>query len=73
LSAFTTPGFTDEKLHLFAAHGITRTETELDPDEYVEAFPVTMSKALDMVRTGEIQDMKTALGILFVAGFYCAG
>lgn len=71
LSGYTTPGFTDEKLHLFVAYGITRTETEFDPDEYVEAFPVTMSKALEMVRSGEIEDMKTSLGILFVAGFYC--
>ncbi len=71
LSAYTTPGFTDERLHLFAAHGITRRETEFDPDEYVEAYPVTMSKALEMVRTGEIQDMKTSLGILYAAGFYC--
>jgi len=73
LSAYTTPGFTDERLHLFVAHGITRRETEFDPDEYVEAFPVTMSRALEMVRTGEIEDMKTALGILYVAGFYCGG
>jgi hypothetical protein len=32
-----------------------------------------MSKALEMVRTGEIEDLKTAFGILFVAGFYCGG
>lgn len=73
VSGYTTPGFTDEKLHLFVAHGITRHETEFDADEFVEPFPVTMSKALEMVRTGEIEDLKTAFGILFVAGFYCGG
>jgi ADP-ribose pyrophosphatase len=72
ISAFTTPGFTDERLHLFVAHGITRHETEFDADEFVEAYPVTMSRALEMVRKGEIEDMKTALGILYVAGFYCS-
>lgn len=71
LNGYTTPGFTDEKLHVFVAHGITRTSTEFDPDEYVEAFPVTMSKALEMIRSGEIEDMKTCLGILYAAGFYC--
>ena len=71
LSAYTTPGFTDEKLHLFVAHGLTHHETEFDADEFVEAYPVTMSRALEMVRRGEITDMKTALGILYVAGFYC--
>jgi len=73
LSAYTTPGFTDERLHLFAAHGITRTETEFDADEYVEPFPVAMTRALEMVRGGEIVDMKTMLGLLYVAGFYCGG
>lgn len=72
-SAYTTPGFTDERLHLFVAHDITHHETKFDADEYVEAFPVTMSKAIEMVRNGEIEDMKTAFGILFVAGFYCGG
>ncbi|MHB8838643.1 MAG: NUDIX hydrolase [Gemmatimonadaceae bacterium] len=73
VSGYTTPGFTDEKLHLFVAHGITRHETEFDVDEYVEAFSVSMSKALQMVRTGEIEDLKTAFGVLYVAGFYCKG
>jgi len=73
LSGYTTPGFTDEKLHLFAAHGITRHETELDPDEFVESVAMTMSRALEMIRQGEIEDMKTAMGILYVAGFYCRG
>jgi len=73
LTGYTTPGFTDERLHLFAAYGLTQRATEFDPDEYLEAFPVTMSKALEMVRTGEIEDLKTGLGILYVAGFYCKG
>jgi ADP-ribose pyrophosphatase len=73
LSGFTTPGFTDEKLHLFVAYGITRHETAFDPDEFVEPYPVTMSRALEMIRAGEIEDLKTAMGILYVAGFYCRG
>jgi ADP-ribose pyrophosphatase len=73
VSGYTTPGFTDEKLHLFVAYGISRHETAFDVDEFVEPFPVTMSKALEMVRTGEIEDLKTGMGILYVAGFYCGG
>lgn len=67
----TTPGFTDERLHVFAAYGMTRQETELDSDEYVEAFPVSLTRALEMIRVGEILDLKTISGILYVAGFYC--
>jgi ADP-ribose pyrophosphatase len=71
IQAYTTPGFTDERLHLFAARDITRQETEFDEDEYVEAVPMKMSSALAMIRSGEIVDMKTALGVLYAAGFYC--
>jgi ADP-ribose pyrophosphatase len=70
-TAFSAPGFTDERLHLFVAHGITRRETEFDDDEVVEGFPVPMSKALEMIKANEIQDMKTIAGVLYVAGYYC--
>jgi hypothetical protein len=30
---------------------------------------VSLSRALDMIKTGDIVDAKTALSILFVAGF----
>lgn len=68
---FSTPGFTDEKLHLFAASDITRVETEFDEDEFVEAVPMPMSRALAMVQSGEIEDFKTGFALLYAAGFYC--
>ena len=71
LAAYTTPGFSDERLHLFVAYGMTHQATEFDADEFVESVPVVMSRALEMIRGGEIEDMKTMLGILYVAGFYC--
>ena len=36
---FTTPGFTDEKIHLFMATGLTSGESELEADEFVEVVP----------------------------------
>jgi hypothetical protein len=30
---------------------------------------MTLTRALELVKTGEIKDAKTALGILFAAGF----
>ncbi len=66
---YTTPGFTDEKIHLFMATGITRGESEREADEFVELVPMPLSKALAMLERGEIQDAKTALGLLYAAGF----
>jgi len=66
---YTTPGFTDEKIHLFMATGLTSGETKHEVDEFLELQPMPLSRALQMIRAGEIQDSKTALGLLFAAGF----
>jgi len=66
---YTTPGFTDEKIHLFMAVGLTAGEARPEADEFLEVVPTTLSRALEMIEAGEIQDAKTALGILYAAGF----
>ncbi len=66
---WTTPGFTDERIHLFLASGLTRGETKREADEFIELETLSLSAALQMIERGEIQDAKTALGLLFAAGF----
>lgn len=66
---YTTPGFTDEKIHLFLATDLTAGEAAREADEFMDLVPTRLSRALSMIQQGEIQDAKTALGLLFVAGF----
>ena len=68
---YTTPGFTDERIHLFAAWDLVVKEHEArrEPDEFMEAAPVPMSRALRMIRDGEMVDAKTVTAVLFFAGF----
>lgn len=68
-SIWTTPGFTDERIHLFMATNLTAGETEFDADEFVETVAVPLSEALRMVRDGEITDGKTMCALLYAAGF----
>ncbi len=68
-SMFTTPGFTDEKIHLFMAVGLTVGESKREADEFIELERVRLSRALEMIEQGIIQDAKTALAILYAAGF----
>jgi ADP-ribose pyrophosphatase len=68
-SIFTTPGFTDEVIHLFLATGLRTGRLSLDHDEFVEPVPMALSEALERIRTGEISDAKTVCTILFAAGF----
>lgn len=66
---YTTPGFTDEKIHLFVATGLTNGANSLDEDEFLETVTLPMSEALRMVRDGEITDAKTICTLLYAAGF----
>lgn len=64
---YTTPGFTDEKIHLFFAWDLEGGQVARERDELIDEVPIKLSEALEMVRTGVIADAKTALGILFAA------
>lgn len=66
---FTTPGFTDERIHLFLATGITVGEPQTQDDEFIETEPHSMSRVMEMIRDGEIQDGKTIVALLYAAGF----
>jgi ADP-ribose pyrophosphatase len=66
---YTTPGFTDERIHLFLAHGLVRGDHAHEKDEFMTIETVTLSRALEMIRDGEIVDAKSVVGILYAAGF----
>jgi ADP-ribose pyrophosphatase len=66
---YTTPGFTDEKIHLFLAIGLETGSNSLDEDEFLDTITLPMSEALRMVRDGEITDAKTICTLLYAAGF----
>lgn len=66
---FTTPGFTNEVIHLFLATGLSAGDASRDPDEFITVHEFPFSRALEMVRTGEIVDCKTVAALLFTAAF----
>lgn len=66
---YTTPGFTDEKIHVYMATGLERGPTGHEADEFITVETVTLSEALELIKKGEIKDAKTALSIFYAAGF----
>lgn len=56
---FTTPGFTDEKIHLFVARGLKSVGQQLDHDEVIEVIERPLPDLMQMIRRGEIIDGKT--------------
>jgi ADP-ribose pyrophosphatase len=61
---YSTPGFTDERLHLFLASGLTEGEAEPDHDEVLKSERHSLSDALSMIESGVITDAKTIVGLL---------
>lgn len=70
---YTTPGFTDEIIHLFAATDLTPGDSALEPDEILELHTMPLSAALSLIEKGEIKDGKTIIGLLFAAAFIARG
>ncbi len=66
-AVWTTPGFTDERIHLFAAWDLTPCPQQLEHDEYLEVVPTPFDEALEMVFRGEISDGKSALALVLAA------
>lgn len=64
---YTTPGFTDERIHLFVATGLTFGAPEPEGEEFIAVRTVDLDAALGMVESGEIGDAKTVACLLLTA------
>src|SRR3989454_8959281 len=67
-SIWTTPGFTDEVIHLYLATGLTAGTPARERDEFIEVEPHPLSRVLTRIRDGESRDAKTIVAILYIAG-----
>ena len=65
----SSPGFTDEVIHIYLARGLTPGEAGGDDDEFIETEEYELSTLIDMILAGEICDGKTVAGILTAAEY----
>jgi len=66
---WTTPGFTDEKIHLYAAFELEIAPSRPEDDEVIELIPTPLAKALDLVWRGDLTDAKSAIALIHAARF----
>ena len=66
---YTTPGFTDERIHLYLATGLEQGDHRREPDEFLELCPTRWSEALGLIERGDVTDAKTLAGLLYVNTF----
>ena len=57
-------GFANQKMHLFLAKDLVQTKQNKDADEFIDLMPANLEKALELVWSNKITDVKTIIGIL---------
>ena len=63
----TTPGFCNERIHLYLATGLHQGKSHPDEDEFVDLVRLPLSEAVRRVMDGTFRDGKTCLGIMMAA------
>ena len=61
---FTTPGFTDEKIWLFLATGLSATRQDLQHDEVLTVERMPLAEAVSRAESGDIVDAKSVCALL---------
>ncbi len=68
-SICASPGILDERLHLYAAWGLSAGAPRPQDDEELVCRWLALERALSMVRSGRIADSKTICALLYAVQF----
>ena len=63
-------GFANEKMWIYLAEELEKTDSKLDDDEFLELIPTSLDDAIEMVWSGKITDVKTIIGLLWANQCY---
>ncbi len=67
---YVSPGFLTEKMFVFLATGLTEVGQQLESDEFIELVRVTFPEAFSKIRSGEIEEAKTIIGLITAGSRY---
>lgn len=60
---YTSPGFTDEVLHIYLAKNLIKTEQRMDEHEFVEVEEIPLSEIKEKLEKDGFKDAKTIIGL----------
>jgi len=66
---YTTPGFTDERIHLFLASELKPVALSQEDDEFITVHEKRWSAVGRMLRSGKIRDAKSMCALMYVNSF----
>lgn len=61
---YTSPGFADEKIYIFKAENLVKSELMKDEDEFINIYRYRPDEAFNMIKNGKIRDAKTIAALL---------
>ena len=64
VSTYPVVGYSNERIELYLARDLEHVGHALDDGEFLDVLVVSLSDALDWVRSGRIKEAKTIMGIL---------
>lgn len=64
LTMYTTVAFCNEKIDIYVARNLVKTEQHLDDDEYIDVYAYTFEELKEMILEGRIVDGKTIAGLM---------
>lgn len=62
-------GYSNEVIYFYLAEDLEKGDRSLSEGEFMELVPIGFEEALDLVRSGEIVDMKTATALLYARAY----
>lgn len=63
---WTTPGFANEKIHLFSAHDLEPAEQALEEDEVLDVLRLPLTQIRTMIADGTLRDAKSLCALFKV-------
>lgn len=63
VSLLTTPGFTNEIIHIFCGKELTPGTQNLGADEVLEIIELPLARTMTLIKDGTINDAKTIIGL----------
>ncbi len=67
------PGYCEERIHVYAATGVSESRQNLDDDEEIDVVRLRFDDAIAMINSGEIDDAKSMIALLLAAPFGVRG
>lgn len=67
----TTVAFCNEKIDIYVARNLIKSEQDLDEDEFIDVYPMEIAELEKMIYSGKMEDSKTISAILAYKNKYC--